>query len=104
MTHLDDRKLGLANQLRDLRSAAGLSGAALAGRCGWAQSKISRIETDKQTITDSDVIAWCRATDAAEPVLAALLEELRDIRLEESRWQRRLSTGHESIMAQAAQE
>lgn len=102
MTHLDDRKLELANQLRDLRNAAGLSGAALAHKCGWAQSKVSRIETDKQHVTDSDITAWCRATNASESVTAALLEELRDIRLEESRWQRRLRAGNEPVVAEAA--
>jgi hypothetical protein len=81
-----------------------LSGYALAAKCGWAQSKISRIETDKQTVTDSDVIAWCTATEASESVALALLEELRDIRLEESRWQRRLSAGNEPILTSAARE
>jgi transcriptional regulator with XRE-family HTH domain len=101
VSHIEDRKLELVNQLRDLRSAAGLSGAALATRTGWAQSKVSRIENAKQAVTDSDITAWCRALATSESVTAALLSMLRDIRLEESRWQRRLHAGNEPIIEQS---
>ena len=101
MNNLDNRKIALLAQLRDLRAAAGLSGSGLAKKNGWAQSKVSRIETGKQAVTDSDIVAWCEATSSPEAVTAALLEELRDIRLEESRWQRRLASGNEALLVEA---
>lgn len=102
MSQPDDLKAQLAAQLKDLRFAAGLSGRALAAQLGWAQSKVSRIETSQQAITDSDVVAWCQAVGASDAVMASLLVTLRDLRLEESRWQRRLRAGNEAVVAQAA--
>jgi transcriptional regulator with XRE-family HTH domain len=94
----EDRRQELVDQLVDLRRAAGLSGMALASKIGWAQSKVSRLENSKQPFTDSDIMTWCAALDTSETVTAALLETLRDIRLEESRWQRRLRAGNRPIV------
>ncbi|MGH3862415.1 helix-turn-helix domain-containing protein [Actinokineospora sp.] len=63
----------LAEALRDLRRASGLSGERLATRCAMSQSKISRIECGKILPSISDVqrilTALGVADDAAKPFL-----------------------------------
>ncbi|MGK5530148.1 helix-turn-helix domain-containing protein [Streptomyces sp. URMC 129] len=56
----------LAARLRDLRLDAGLSGRALAGRCGWSDAKTSRIENAKTPPSDADIRAWCAACGAED--------------------------------------
>ncbi|WP_161962244.1 helix-turn-helix domain-containing protein [Nocardioides speluncae] len=50
-----------AIRLRDLRLEAGLSGVALAERCSWHKSKVSKIEHGTQSPTEADVRAWATA-------------------------------------------
>jgi transcriptional regulator with XRE-family HTH domain len=45
-------------ELAEIREAAGFSGLGLAGTLGWDQSKVSRIEKGKQTITDFELVSW----------------------------------------------
>ncbi len=56
----------LTAQLREARTAAGLTGAALAERLGsgWAQPKISKIESGKQLPSEAEVRSWAAATGA----------------------------------------
>ena len=58
-----DRK-SLADALRDLRRASGLSGDRLARRCGMSQSKVSRIETGRLLPSVIDVHQWLDALGA----------------------------------------
>ncbi|MEU2118660.1 helix-turn-helix transcriptional regulator [Streptomyces sp. NPDC016459] len=58
----------LAGRLRAIRREAGLTGRELAVRCGWSESKSSRIENAKTPPADSDIRAWCRACDADDRV------------------------------------
>ncbi|HEY3733588.1 MAG TPA: helix-turn-helix transcriptional regulator [Streptosporangiaceae bacterium] len=52
---------GLADQLRDIRLAAGLTGRALAARAGWhGVSKVSKIEHGVRPPSPDDIRAWCR--------------------------------------------
>lgn len=67
------RNLGM--MLRGIRLAADLTAVALAERCGWHHSKISRIEHGKQKPSTTDVRRWCTnasATAQIATVLAAL--------------------------------
>lgn len=80
-------------RLRRLRETAGLNGKQLATLLGWPPSKVSRIETGKQTATVDDVTAWARALDAPTDVLDDLLANLRSVRFEYSTWSRRLHRG-----------
>ena len=67
------RKL-IADRLGELRRDAGLTGRELAGRCGWSESKTSRIEGGKTVPSDTDVRDWCRACavpDQADDLVAA---------------------------------
>lgn len=45
----------LAERIRQLRAASGLSGVVVAERLGWSQSKVSKIETGKATPSVEDV-------------------------------------------------
>jgi transcriptional regulator with XRE-family HTH domain len=95
VTEIDRRRAAFGDRLRKLRARAGyLTGKEFATHLGWAQSRVSRIETGTQTATDSDVVAWCSATDTSESVAAELLTELREIRIEAASWRRQLRAGH----------
>ncbi|MBT2876464.1 MULTISPECIES: helix-turn-helix domain-containing protein [Streptomyces] len=56
----------LAGRLREIRKDAGIGGRELALRCGWSESKSSRVENAKTPPSDADVRAWCRACAADE--------------------------------------
>ncbi|QKV94585.1 helix-turn-helix domain-containing protein [Streptomyces sp. NA02950] len=58
----------LAGRLREIRKDAGISGRELAVRCGWSESKSSRIENAKTPPSDRDIGAWCRACAADDQV------------------------------------
>jgi transcriptional regulator with XRE-family HTH domain len=58
----------LAGHLRDLRLDAGLSGAELSAAAGWHPAKTSRVEQAKQTPSEDDIRAWCRACGAERDV------------------------------------
>jgi hypothetical protein len=58
----------------------------LARTLGWPQSKVSKIETMKQTPSDEDVIAWLTATGAPAGAANELLKVLADARVEYARW------------------
>ncbi|MCZ4605486.1 helix-turn-helix transcriptional regulator [Streptomyces sp. Lzd4kr] len=54
----------LAGRLREIRKDAGITGRELAVRCGWSESKSSRIENAKTPPSDADIKAWCRVCGA----------------------------------------
>ncbi|GAB3152198.1 helix-turn-helix transcriptional regulator [Amycolatopsis stemonae] len=70
----DEQRATLAETLRELRRAAGLSGERLAARCAMSQAKISRIETGKVLASVVDVeqivAALSVPRDAAEKLVA----------------------------------
>ncbi|MFH8749881.1 helix-turn-helix domain-containing protein [Streptomyces rimosus] len=55
----------LAARLAEVRKDAGLTKRELAVRCGWHESKSSRIENARTPPSDADVRAWCEACGAA---------------------------------------
>jgi len=72
----------LAGWLRTLRQEAGFSGNALAKQLGWAQSKVSKIETAKQLPTEDDVRQWAGAVNAPDKTVAELIALLERARAE----------------------
>jgi hypothetical protein len=82
-----------------LRQGRAVSGRDLAVDLGWPQSKVSKIETGKQTADDSDVIEWCFELDASE-LSAELLVELQDLRVQQFEWRRQLRAGHKDKQQQ----
>ncbi len=55
---------------------------------------MSRVERAKQSVADSDILAYAERTGASDEVAAELRQELREIRLEEASWSRQLRAGH----------
>jgi transcriptional regulator with XRE-family HTH domain len=87
----------MAEALRDLRVAAGLSTTELARRLGWSQSKVSKTERGVTLPQPADVTAWAAAT-SAPPELTAELTDVADratIELTERR--RILAPGHRRV-------
>jgi transcriptional regulator with XRE-family HTH domain len=68
----------LGVRLRELRRGARLTGRQLAEELGWHPSKISKIESGRQTASETDVTAWAHACDA-DTQLPDLLAGLRAI-------------------------
>ncbi|MFF8505060.1 helix-turn-helix domain-containing protein [Streptomyces anulatus] len=80
----------LADRLREIRREAGISGRELAVRCGWSESKSSRIENARTPPADADIRAWCRACDADDqaPDLVEANRQSIDAHVEWRRLQR----------------
>jgi transcriptional regulator with XRE-family HTH domain len=95
VARLQEAREALGQRLRELRLQRGLSGTALAESLGWAQSKVSKIETGRQTPTESDIRAWTQATEskAAAVELIARLQTLESMYAE---WRRQLGAGTSS--------
>jgi len=83
----------LAALLRDLRAAADLDQTALGERAGMSQSKVSRVETARQTPTIADARAWPQAVGATQPQRADLLERTEAALSETVSWTEELRRG-----------
>jgi transcriptional regulator with XRE-family HTH domain len=94
--HLDEPSPAhrrLAERLRELRQAAGLTGGQLAERAGLSQPKVSRVETARQAPQMRDVEAWLAASAAPDDVRAELTELAEVVLTEVSAWRRELRGG-----------
>ncbi|WP_067470038.1 helix-turn-helix domain-containing protein [Actinomadura macra] len=71
----------LADQLKEIREDAGLTGRELARRAGWSAgvSKVSRIEHGHRPISAEDLRTWCEACEVSPERAAELLSELRAV-------------------------
>ena len=69
----------LTEALREARRSAGLTGAGLADvlGSGWAQPKVSKIESGRQAPTASEIRAWADATGVGPESFTALHERAR---------------------------
>ncbi|MGH3900567.1 MAG: helix-turn-helix domain-containing protein [Pseudonocardiaceae bacterium] len=98
MTSFQRERETLGQRLRELRRDARLTGRQLAQARGWQPSKVSRIESGKQTPSDADVEAWataCGVPEAVNDLIAALrsleghyIEHRRAFRAGMARFQR----------------
>lgn len=102
MTELDQRRLALADELAVLLRTAGMSGRKLAQAAGWQPSKVSRILTGKQAVTDADIATWCRLTGVSDTEAERLRATLRSIRADEARWTRQVAAGHRAVQEDMA--
>jgi len=82
----------LGKRLRELRKLAGLTGTQLAESLSWPQSKISKLETARQTPSDDDVRTWTRAT-GSESHTDELLTALHTLEAQHAEWRRVLRPG-----------
>jgi transcriptional regulator with XRE-family HTH domain len=70
----------LADQLREIRLGAGLTGRALAQEAGWhGVSKVSKIEHGVRPPSIDDVRAWCKACGTPPERVEELLAEQRAV-------------------------
>lgn len=70
----------LADQLREIRLAAGLTGRALAARAEWhGVSKVSKIEHGVRPPSSDDVRIWCRVCGTSPERVEELLAEQRAV-------------------------
>ncbi|HET9256381.1 MAG TPA: helix-turn-helix transcriptional regulator [Pseudonocardiaceae bacterium] len=88
-----DARTALGKRLRELRQQAGLTGTRLAESLSWPQSKISKLETARQTPTDDDIRSWVRATSGSEAQTDELLTALHTLEAQHAEWQRVLRPG-----------
>ena len=75
MTSFQREREALGHRLRELRRDARLTGRQLAEAQRWQPSKVSRIESGKQTPSDADVEVWataCGVREAAGDLIARL--------------------------------
>jgi transcriptional regulator with XRE-family HTH domain len=91
-SNVHEARSALGKRLREVRSAAGLSGRQLAGSLSWPPSKVSKLETGRQAPTDDDIRDWTQAT-GSESETQALLASLHTLEVQHAEWQRILRTG-----------
>ncbi|WP_024802884.1 helix-turn-helix transcriptional regulator [Nocardia sp. BMG51109] len=82
-----DAREALGGRLRDIRKDAGLSGVQLAELAGWHSSKVSKIESGKQTPAETDIRIWCRHCKAGQQ-LPDLIATLRNVEAAYVEWKR----------------
>jgi transcriptional regulator with XRE-family HTH domain len=90
--NVHEARAALGERLRKLRRQAGLTGTQLAESLSWPQSKISKLETARQTPSEADIRAWAHATES-EPQAEELLTALRTLEAQHAEWQRVLRPG-----------
>jgi transcriptional regulator with XRE-family HTH domain len=91
---------GLAERLKRLRQAAGLTGEQLAGMLGWkSRSRIPKLERGQQMPSEADVSSWAEACGHSEeiPELLAMLSEAQAIH---EQWRHKLRRGHAALQAE----
>lgn len=69
----------LAEDLRRLRAASGMSGVAVATRLGWSQSKVSKVETGRVTPSLDDVRRLVELYGADQDERSTLEERVADL-------------------------
>ena len=90
--NVHEARAALGRRLRELRRQAGLTGVQLAESLSWPQSKVSKLETARQTPTEEDVRAWALAT-SGKSQLDELLTALHTLEAQHAEWQRVLRPG-----------
>lgn len=82
----------LAARLGEIRKDAGLTGRALALRCDWHESKVSRIEHARTAPSADDIRVWCQHCDAPDETdeMLAFLRTVEDMFVE---WRRMEQAG-----------
>ncbi|MFE2108356.1 helix-turn-helix domain-containing protein [Kitasatospora sp. NPDC059463] len=95
-TDFQQARTALGLRLRELRTEGGLTGRELAEHLGWTQSKVSKLETGRQTATQDDLKAW--AAGVGQPAVASeLAARLRAFESQSRSWRRQLAAGHRPV-------
>ncbi|MFJ3903024.1 helix-turn-helix domain-containing protein [Streptomyces sp. NPDC090025] len=97
---LGQSRTDLAEKLRNLRKAAGLTGERLGRRCNMSQSQISKFETGRKTPTLMDVERILRALDAPPDVIT----EINSLaRIANTEWQDKRSSWRRGVEKRQAE-
>jgi transcriptional regulator with XRE-family HTH domain len=102
LTSFPARRMEFADKLRGHRERAGLTGKQFADALGWSNSKVSKIETGKQTPSDVELEQWLTELGVNEDIARQLHDELREVRIHQIAWRRQLRTGHRARQEQDA--
>ncbi|MFF0746584.1 helix-turn-helix domain-containing protein [Streptomyces sp. NPDC004111] len=95
-TDFQQARNALGVRLRELRTEGGLTVRGLAAECGWAPSKVSKLENGKQTAKPVDLDAW--AHGVGRPELAVELKgRLAGLESTYRSWRRQLAGGHRAV-------
>jgi transcriptional regulator with XRE-family HTH domain len=95
-TDFQQGRIALGGRLREMRREAHLTVRQLAEACGWAPSKVSKLENGKQTASPIDMERWAAA--AGQPWAAAELKgRLRGLETAYRSWRRQLAAGHRPV-------
>ncbi|MFJ1790679.1 helix-turn-helix domain-containing protein [Kitasatospora griseola] len=95
-TDFQQARFALGLRLRELRTEGGLTGRQLAECLGWTQSKVSKLETGRQTATHEDLRAWADGVGQAGAA-AELSTRLRAFETQSRSWRRQLASGHRPV-------
>ncbi|GAA1915211.1 helix-turn-helix domain-containing protein [Streptantibioticus ferralitis] len=95
-TDFQHARTALGARLRELRVESGLTGRELADALGWPQSKVSKLETGRQTATVDDLRAWAEGTGYPEAA-DGLAARLRGLESRTRSWRRQLAAGHRPV-------
>lgn len=98
-TDYQQARAALGTRLRELRitcPGGRLTGAELAVRLGWTQSKISKLENGRQTASSEDLRLWAVATGHPE-VYEELEARLRGFESNVRSRRRQLASGHRPV-------
>lgn len=82
----------IGQRLKELRLDAGLTGSALASRCGWHYAKTSRIENARTAPSSGDIRAWCGACGVSDQA-ADIIAQSRNAETMYVEWRRKVRTG-----------
>ena len=93
LSYQGERK-ALGSKLLELRKEAKLTGEQLATRLGWVPSKVSKLETGKQTASAEDIRAWAKQVGASAEIADKLLAHLGTVHNEYITWREQLRSGH----------
>lgn len=89
----------LGARLQQLRRKADLTGRELAARLAWPPSKVSKLETGRQTAAAADLTAWASAVGRPE-IAEELVAELEGLETSYRSWRRALGTGHAGVQSE----
>lgn len=98
-TDFQQARAVLGVRLRELRTTCPggrLTGAELAARLGWTQSKVSKLENGRQTATPEDLEMWAGGVEQPE-ARDELLGRLRGLESHIRSWRRQLASGHRTV-------
>ena len=79
--NVHEARSALGKRLRELRTAAGVTGRQLAEALAWPASKVSKLENGRQTPTTQDIQDWTRVT-GSETDTGAMLASLHTLEIQ----------------------